>query len=88
MNKSRHEAGGVPTAGDQAAEGTALGRLGICMHCLWIKPLGEGDYLIWLDGDSSEAVYVAFNIILEISIGDRTRKCHSGILCLNSAAVC
>ena len=27
------------------------------MHLLWIEPLGEGDYLIRLDGDSAEAVY-------------------------------
>jgi hypothetical protein len=28
-------------------------------------------------------VYVAFNIILEVPIGDRTQKWHFGIYCLN-----
>ena len=53
------------------------------MQRLWIKPVGEGDYLICLDRDSAEAVHVAFNIILEVAIGERTQKCHSGIHCLN-----
>ena len=59
-------------------KGELLGRLGIGVHRLWIESLGEGNYLICLDGDTAEAVYVAFNIVLEIAIGDRTRKCHSG----------
>jgi hypothetical protein len=46
---------------------------------LWIKPFGEGDYLICLDGDSAKAVHVTFNIILEVAIGDRARKWHSGM---------
>jgi hypothetical protein len=29
-------------------------------------------------------VYVAFNIILEVPIGDRMQKWHSGIHCLNA----
>jgi hypothetical protein len=36
----------VPSAGDKAAKGTALGRLGICMKRLWVKLVSEGDYLI------------------------------------------
>src|SRR5713101_5154262 len=49
------------------------------MQCLWIKPVGKGDYLICLDCDSTKAVHVAFNIILEVAIGDRTQKWHSSI---------
>ena len=49
------------------------------MQCLWIKPFGEGDYLICLDRDSAKAVHVAFNIIREVAIGDWTRKWHSGM---------
>jgi hypothetical protein len=54
------------------------------MKRLWVKLVGEGDYLICLDRDSAKAVHVAFNIILEVSIGDRTQKWHSGIHCLNA----
>src|SRR6516165_10361453 len=54
------------------------------MQGLWIKPFGEGDYLICLDRDSAKAVHVAFNIILEIAIGDRTGKWHFGIHCLST----
>jgi hypothetical protein len=53
------------------------------MKRLWVKLLGEGDYLIRPDRDSAKAVYVAFNIILEVPIGDRTQKWHFGIYCLN-----
>ena len=53
------------------------------MQRLGIKPIGEGDYLICLDRDSAKAVHVAFNIILEVAIGDRTQKWHSSIHCLN-----
>ena len=42
------------------------------MQRLWVKLDGEGDYLICLDRDSAKAVDVAFNIILEVPIGDRT----------------
>src|SRR5262245_37420436 len=54
------------------------------MQRLWIKPVGEGDYLICLNRDSAKEVDVAFNIILEVPIGDRTQKWHSGIHCLNA----
>ena len=74
----------MPSAGDKAAEGAALGRLGICMKRLWVKLVGEGDYLICPDRDSAKVVYVAFNIILEVPIGDRTQKWHFGIHCLNA----
>src|SRR5438094_10520842 len=57
--------------------------LAICMQRLGIKPIGEDDYLICLDRDSAKAVHVAFNIILEVAIGDRTQKWHSSIHCLN-----
>src|SRR6202795_5186875 len=53
------------------------------MERLWIKPFAEGDYLICLDRDSAKAMHVAFNIILEVAIVDRTQKWHSGIQCLN-----
>ena len=49
-----------------------------------VKPVGEGDYLICPDRDSAKVVYVAFNIILEVPIGDRTQKWHFGIHCLNA----
>jgi hypothetical protein len=52
----------VPSAGDKAAEGTALGRLGICMKRLWVKLVSEGNYLMCPDRDSAKVVYVAFNI--------------------------
>jgi hypothetical protein len=51
------------------------------MNRLWIKLFGEGDYLICPDRDSAKAVHSAFNIILEVSIGDRTQKRHSRIHC-------
>src|SRR5215467_8487614 len=54
------------------------------MQRLWIKPVGEGDYLVCLNRDSAKEVDVAFNIILEVPIGDRTQKWHSGIHCLNA----
>ena len=60
----------MPATGDEPAEGRVLGRLWIGVHRLWIKPLGEGDHLIGLDGDCAEAVHVAFNIVLEVTIGD------------------
>jgi hypothetical protein len=82
--KARHEAGGVPSTGDQAAKGAAFGRLGICMQRLRVKLFGEGDYLIRPDHDSAKAVHIAFNIILEVPIGDRTQKWHSGIHCQNA----
>jgi hypothetical protein len=66
-----------------SADGTALGRLGIGMKRLWVKLVSEGDYLICFDRDSAKVVYVAFNIILEVPIGDRTQKGHFGIHCLN-----
>jgi hypothetical protein len=69
----------VPSAGDQAAEGTVFGRLRIDMNRLWTKLFGEGDYLICTDRDSAKAVHFAFKIILEVPIGDRTQKWHSGI---------
>ena len=50
----------------------------IGVHRLWIEPLGERDYLICLDHNSAEAMYVAFNIILEVAIGDWTREFHFG----------
>ena len=34
----------------------------------------EGDYLICLDRNSAKAMHVAFNIIFEVVIGDRTQK--------------
>lgn len=74
----------MPSAGDKAAEGAELGRLGICMQRLWVKLFGEGDYLICPDRDSTKAVHVAFNIILEVPIGDRTQKWHFGIHYLNA----
>jgi hypothetical protein len=74
----------VPSTGDQAAERAAFGRLGICMQRLWVKLFGEGDYLICPDRDSAKAVDIALNIILEVPIGDRTQKWHSGIHCLNA----
>ena len=53
----------MPSAGDKAAEGAALGRLGICMQeRLWVKLFGEGDSSrICPDRDSAKAVHVAFN---------------------------
>src|SRR5262249_17324626 len=54
------------------------------MQRLWIKSVGEGDYLICLNRDSAKEVDVAFNIILEVPIGDRTQKWHSGIHCLTA----
>ena len=53
------------------------------MKRLWVKLASEGDYLICPDRDSAKVVYVAFNIILEVPIGDRTQKWHFGIHCLN-----
>jgi hypothetical protein len=53
------------------------------MKRLWVKLVSEGDYLICFDRDSAKVVYVAFNIILEVPIGDRTQKGHFGIHCLN-----
>ena len=44
------------------------------MERLWIKPFAEGDYLVCLDRDSAKAMYVAFNIILEVAISDRTKN--------------
>jgi hypothetical protein len=73
----RHQAGGVPSAGDEAAEGAAFGRLGIGMKRLRVKPLGKGHDLIRLDRDRATAVDVAFDIIFEVPIGDRTQKWHS-----------
>src|SRR5215831_19581137 len=49
------------------------------MQRLWIKPFGEGDYFICIDRDSAKAVHVAFNIILEVAIRDRTQKWHPGM---------
>jgi len=49
------------------------------MNRLWTKLFGEGDYLICTDRDSAKAVHFAFKIILEVPIGDRTQKWHSGI---------
>src|SRR5215469_2917845 len=49
------------------------------MQRLWIKPVGEGDYLVCLDSDGAKAVHVAFYIVLEVAIGDRTQKWHSGM---------
>src|SRR6516162_8598253 len=49
------------------------------MNRLWIKLFSEGDYLICPNHDSAKAVHVAFNIILEVPIGDRTQKWHSGM---------
>src|SRR5262249_21335850 len=40
---------------------------------------GEGDYFICIDRDSAKAMHVAFNIILEVAIGDRPRKWHPGM---------
>src|SRR5262249_13546491 len=51
----------------------------IGMNRLWIKLIGEGDYLICVDRDSAKAVDVAFNVILEVAIGDRTQKWHSSM---------
>jgi hypothetical protein len=74
----------VPSAGNKAAEGAALGRLRIYVKRLWVKLFGEGDYLICVDRNSAKAVHVAFNIILEVPIEDRTQKWHSGIHRLNA----
>jgi hypothetical protein len=82
--KPRHETGSVPSAGDKTAEGAARGRLGICMKRLWVKLFGEGDNLICHDRDGAKAVHVAFDIIVEVPIGDRMQKWHSGIHCLNA----
>jgi hypothetical protein len=54
------------------------------MKRLWVKLFGEGDYLICPDGDSAKAVHIAFNIILEVPIGDRTQKWHSSFHCLRA----
>src|SRR5262245_59648981 len=54
------------------------------MKRLWVKLVGECDYLICPDRDNAKAVYVAFYIILEVPIGDRTQKWHFGIHCLNA----
>jgi hypothetical protein len=54
------------------------------MQRLWVKLFGEGDYLIRPDRDRAKAVHIAFNIILEVPIGDWTQKWHSGIHCLNA----
>src|SRR5262249_58681245 len=80
----RLEVGGVHSVGDASAEGAALGRLGMYMKRLWVKLVGEGDYLICPDRDSAKVVYVAFNIILEVPIGDRQQQWHFGIHCLNA----
>ena len=54
------------------------------MNRLWIKLFSEGDYLICPNHDSAKAVHIAFNIILEVPIGDRTQKWHSSIHCPNA----
>ncbi len=46
---------------------------------LRIEPLGEFHDLVRLDRDAAEAVNVAFDIVLEVAIGDRARKRHCGV---------
>ena len=58
------------------------------MKRLWAKLVGEGDYLIRPDRDSAKAVYVAFNIILEVPIGDRTQKWHPGTMSSRTTVSC
>src|ERR1700685_3836630 len=76
----RHQTGCVPSAGYKAAEGAPFGRLGVCMKRLWVKLFGESDYLICPDPDGAKTMYIAFNVILEVPIGDRTQKWHCGPL--------
>lgn len=69
----------MPAAGDEAAEGGILGRLGVCVHRLWVKPLGEGDQFVRLDRDGAEMVHVALDVVLEVAISYWTSERHSGI---------
>jgi len=65
-----HQPGGVPAAGNQAAELRLLGGLRVGVHCLRIVSLCEFNDLVCLDRDAAEAVNVAFDIVFEVAIID------------------
>ena len=44
------------------------------MKRLGIKPVGEADHLICFDRDRAEPVHVAFNMVLKVTIGDRSKN--------------